>query len=364
MISKIALSKSALAAVIAMLLPVLSSIIYILPFPFGGAEILPYYLLSVIAQMTLIKFQFVRLISLSALFTVFFVGYSFLGVGADVYLDMLQIYVVFTTLICVQSFSIEQRKIVSRTALSLLYVFAVIMIFQKLNPSGIDFVYNRLVQRSGSSSHIMSYTGGVIGIGPEPAYMAALCLALGLIALSSAGMPAVRVFFFTGICIVLTQSLSVFMIFIINMILYLGLSRKQVLFILSLILGLFFSAWFFNMSLIERVHRFLFLIDFSTGFDFFLAIDRAFGSFRLRPVYDFLSFSDWDFSVVTVSQKGSSIFSELFYKVGYLSHGLLIYFLFRSGHKRLKFTAIVNAIFLGPILNWGLYVGLAGERRE
>lgn len=293
------------------------------------------------------------MVALSLLLPLFFLEMTYIS-------DYAQIIIVFLTIFVMRQLNVSQKRKIADYFLFFSFAIVFFMLLQKIFPSLIDYTYNFLTIRQSSAEELINYTGGVIGIAPEPAYMGALLVGIWMYVIRFNELQEKKMTMVTLCGVFLTASLSASLMFLFLLLFRLN-SIKFILhftFVIFMFLILLFAL---HSSLLERIYNFFSIAVYSSPFVTLQNIDIHFGSYRLRTLYDPLTTLGCGVLFCSADYiRGYSIFAKLFYLVAPF-HFLIFFLIFKWASGRDGLLSFIALITFGPVLNWMLYSGLINK---
>jgi hypothetical protein len=323
-----------------------------------GHEIFPYYViciffinLNLYSKMTTVIYA----IPLVLLFIVF------VALNNSYALTLLEILIPFYTLISFNKLT-EDRKILFAKAL-LLFSFLIFLLiaYQFFFPKSIDYIYEYFLVRKYS---YLNLHGRVIGIAPEPAYMASWLLgALILISIYLKGIKNFLYVFTLPFFLAIGSISGIGFLFIMLLVENIKKFSYLIFIIFIFILLIFVGNDYVANRLLDAYKNF----DINLGILNLFKIDSALGSYRLQTLIEPLS--SFNFATNNLSKsfeiKGYSIFSNLYYICSPL-HIISLLFLLKFRKNSFWLISFLAFLAYGPMLNWLLYSGFIGfsSKRE
>lgn len=266
----------------------------------------------------------------------------------------MQILIVFLTVFFINTLDNLSKILISKTTFFFLIFVVIFLFFQYFFPSLLDFSYSYLVNRNYSFEELNSYTGGLNGIAPEPAYMASQIIGAWILisVLDSTLESKTIILAITGV--LLTGSMSAFLMLLIFIcIRYFNSYISLILILLFIPISIYLFAPY---SLLDRSYSLASQLLSNPSPEGLRTIDSSFGSLRLVSIADYLShvccgqvfggYSDF---------KGYSIFSKLFYEFSPF-HFIALPLILKI-KNRFHLISAFCFLFYGPVLNWMLFAG-------
>ena len=328
-----------------------------------GHEITPYYLIFILLGYFVSYQKDTFKTFLIFLGLLFFLLYLFIFKSLQIFFDVACLSVVFLTvkIFCLIKLSDRQKiatyiyylSIATLIYTFLLWAFPVLQVFH----------VKLLTTREVHSIEMYAIAKRSTGIAPEPAYMASwiigswvlICSVLPNLKLKSSIISTLGIFF--------TASLSGELMFLLLLLILWSGSFKtlySLTFFVVLTIGFLFLL---GSPILERP---LSLITFlsssnSFGIDLLTKIDELFGSKRISSLTpSFYSLGCGSIFCDVPNTHGYSYYAELYYKFAPL-HLVAILYLLINIKNRMQLISFICFFSYGPVLNWMLFSGFAGE---
>lgn len=337
---------------------------------FGGHEIYPWYIIVLIfifhKYLGIFSYSIMSVLTSIVLYGL--VEINFLQ--RIVVLEFIQLGVVFLSLYYLNKISTLHLLRLDRILIKGLMALVLLMIFQVILPQYFNHVSDFMIFRE-SAMAVDHRSGGVKGIAPEPAYMAAVIISIYIYSwwINTHVKPSVLLLSIAGIF--LAGSLSGILMF--SMVLFFSLTERQYfklntklimkffLLIITAIIVIYFSS--------KALDRFLVYIGiiiehlFNGRIDEILAIGKSYGSHRGTTLGQSLS----NFCCGTIFTgdrylKPYSLIGVLNNLLAPISWLLFAYYLLIKKLTKKRCCSLILMTFYGPVLMILLYVGLLRER--
>jgi hypothetical protein len=341
----------------------------------GRHEIIPYYFIFILVIFSCFLWKFNAIDTLKML-PIFFLALLVPFISYEYYEDYFQILIVSFTILVLCYLSDKQKEKIGDYFYYLLYLVVLLMVFQFNYPDSMNWLYTNIFNRDMRAKDLMSYTGGVIGIAPEPSYMGSYLVGVWLYITRFNNDRYQLSTFLVTLGLVLSASLSASLVFLVINLISIRDSKTFHSFLLTVLMFVGFLL-IFHSSLIVR-----FLDFFSTSSEILLnlnafkheanvplvaeanvplvALDEHFGSKRLGTLYEpFTNFCCGILFGADSYTKGYSIFAKSYYLIAPL-HFFLISLAFALSVKakdRFGLISFLLFFIFGPVLNWMLYSG-------
>ena len=287
-----------------------------------------------------------------------------------VVLEFIQLGVVFLSLYYLNKIPTLHLLRLDRILIKGLMALVLLMIFQVILPQYFNHVSDFMIFRE-SAMAVDHRSGGVKGIAPEPAYMAAVIISIYIYSWWINTHVKRSVLFLSIAGIFLAGSLSGILMF--SMVLFFSLTERQhfklntklimkfFLLIITAIIVIYFSS--------KALDRFLVYIGviiehlFNGRIDEILAIGKSYGSNRGTTLVQSLS----NFCCGTIFTgdrylKPYSLIGVLNNSLAPISWLFFAYYLLIKKLTKKRCCSLILMTFYGPVLMILLYVGLLRER--
>jgi hypothetical protein len=338
---------------------------------FGGHEIYPWYVIVLI-----FIYHKVTEIFLYSIFSVLtsFVLYGLFELNfleRVVVFELIQLGVVFVSLYYLNKIPTLYLLRLDRILINGLTIVVLLMVLQVILPQYFNHISDILIFRE-SAMAVDHRSGGVKGIAPEPAYMAAVIISIYVYSWWVNTHVKKSAVFFSITGVLLTGSLSGLFIFSLVIFLslvnlhYFKINRHLIIKSVILIIGLIIAINFTGKSL----DRFLVFIDifleilFNGRIEEIFTVGKTYGSHRGATLAQSLS----NICCGTIFTgdaylKPYSLFGVLNNLFSPFSWMLLAYYLVIKKLTTIRFCSLLLMTFYGPVLMVLLYVGLLPKRR-
>lgn len=320
---------------------------------FPDNEIIPFYLVPALLLIRPSRLQGGEALILVALTFVGLMMY-FISDHPTAITDSLQLVVVTFALMSFKTLSFQDRQQFLYVLRRVVYFVTFLSVVQKLDSRFVDLVYQYLTNRDGSAEHLITYSGGVPGIAPEPAYMAAFLVGAYVIHKSH----EIKRYFLYEICllfsITLTASLTG-MFFMVTVVIFFTKDIKEaaVLFLIVATVGIYLIIQ--NPLVLIRMSGFLEILKGGElSVHSLTIIDEAYGSARFFSLVEPLTSACCGAMWGEQYQKSYSPFSVAFYLIAPF-HLFALPLLYKR--SRSSMASIFLFIFSGPVLNWMCLAG-------
>jgi len=337
---------------------------------FGGHEIYPWYFIVLI-------FIYHKGMEIS-LYSIFFLLTSFVLYGVvemhllerAIAFELIQIGVVFISLYYLNKFSTLCLLRIDRILINGLKAVVLLMVLQKILPQYFNWVSDILIFRE-TATAIDHRSGGVKGIAPEPAYMAAVIISIYLYSwwVNTHIKKSTILFSIAGL--LLTGSLSGILMF--SLVIFLSLVSRQHFkinkYLIIKIMILMIILTIVVIFLGQMLDRFLFFIDivlerlFNGGIKEVFMVGELYGSTRgmslIEPLTNICCGTIFTGDAYTKSYSLLGVLNTLFSPISWM---LLTYYLISRKLTRIRFCSLFLMTFYGPVLIVLLYVGLLPKR--
>jgi hypothetical protein len=272
--------------------------------------------------------------------------------------DGLQLVSIMMAAIIFSQLSDHERQQFLRALRWTVYMVFALIIVQKIYPPAVDFVYQSITTRTTSATEISRYSGGVPGVGAEPAYMASFLV--GAYVLHKTHADRFHPLFETGIVcsVLLTASLTGSFFLALTVLIFLkdlriavavGVLMAFVVYLLLSLNGIFMARLQLAYQILQMkglsAEGITFLEEMF-GSNRFVTLIKPFSSICCGAIfgYDYdRSFSPFSFAF--------NIFAPL--------HLGILFFLLRP--TRPTVASICLFLLAGPVLNWMAIGGLIGR---
>jgi hypothetical protein len=327
-------------------------------FQIKGHEIFPYYVICIFF-INLKLYSKKTTVIYAIPFVLLFI--AFIALNNFYALTLLEILIPFYTLISFNKLPEDRKILFAKALLFFISLILLLIIYQFFFPESINYIYEYFLVRKYS---YLNLNGRVIGIAPEPAYMASWLL--GALILISIYLKEIKNFLYVftlPFFLALGSISGIGFLFI--MLLVVNIKKfSYLIFIISIfILLIFVGNDYVANRLLDAYKNF----DISLGILNLFKIDSALGSYRLQTLIEPLS--SFNFATNNLSNslkiKGYSIFSNLYYICSPL-HIISLLFLLKLKKNSFWLISFLAFLAYGPMLNWLLYSGFIGfsSKRE
>ena len=337
---------------------------------FAGHEIYPWYVILLIFiyhKGVEIPFYFIFFFLISlVLYGLFEIGL----LEKVVVFDLIQVGVVFVSLYYFNKFSTLYLLKIDRILINGLKAVVLLMVFQKIFPQYFNWISDILIFRE-SAMAVDHRSGGVKGVAPEPAYMAAVIISIYLYSwwVNTHIKKSTILFSIAGL--LLTGSLSGILMF--SLVIFLSLVRRQHFkinkYLIIKIMILMIILTIVVIFLGQMLDRFLFFIDivlerlFNGGIKEVFMVGELYGSTRgmslIEPLTNICCGTIFTGDAYTKSYSLLGVLNTLFSPISWM---LLTYYLISRKLTRIRFCSLFLMTFYGPVLIVLLYVGLLPKR--
>jgi|APSaa5957512535_1039671.scaffolds.fasta_scaffold20670_2 hypothetical protein len=338
---------------------------------FAGHEIYPWYVILLIFiyhKGVEIPFYFIFFFLISlVLYGLFEIGL----LEKVVVFDLIQVGVVFVSLYYFNKFSTLYLLKIDRILINGLKAVVLLMVFQKIFPQYFNWISDILIFRE-SAMAVDHRSGGVKGVAPEPAYMAAVIISIYLYSWWVNIKIETSVILFSSLGVLLTGSLSGMLMF--SFVIFISLSSRQyfknnkhLIFIIMTIMVISTFAVIYSSQALDR-----FLIFIGTllellsngGIKEMFKVGELYGSTRgislIEPLTNICCSVILTDDAYAKSYSLLGVLNTLFSPISWM---LLFYYLIRKKLTRIRLCSLFLMTFYGPVLIVLLYVGLLPKRR-